>query len=123
VHDLLVGDWGGAVALLAGSIFIPSLSLALGIWSGNSKLFEVVYLILWYAGPANQIPALDFTGLSPEAVAHGTPVYFLAASAVILAAAFAGRIRQMRLALGAEAFLHAAQLCLTSGRGPGAAAR
>jgi len=98
VHDVLANDWERVGALIAGAIFIPSLSLALGILSGSSKLFEVVYLILWYAGPANQIPALDFSGISPEAMAHGTPFYFLAASIVLLAISFAGLQRQIRVA-------------------------
>jgi hypothetical protein len=30
------------LAWTAGVFFIPSLALALGVWSGSSKLFEVV---------------------------------------------------------------------------------
>jgi hypothetical protein len=93
---LLAGAWAEVGALLAGAIFIPSLSLAFGSLTGGSKLFEVVYLILWYAGPANQIPALDFTGSTPQAIAQGTPFYFLAVSVVLLLISVAGRQRQIR---------------------------
>ena len=38
--------------------FIPSLALALGAWSNNSKVFEVLYVSLWYIGPMNKVYAL-----------------------------------------------------------------
>jgi hypothetical protein len=77
-------------------LFIPSLALALTIWSGSSKLFEVVYLALWYFGPMNQIlPQADFIGAS-GAVA-GTAVAYLLAAFALLGAAFLGRQRQLHI--------------------------
>ncbi len=92
---LLTGAWASLSALLVGAVFIPSLALALGIWSGSSKLFEVVYLFLWYIGPLNQLPALDYMGITPQSIAAGVPLYFLAASALLLALSLAGRKRQI----------------------------
>ncbi len=40
---LLAGDWRGLLAWLIGALFIPTLALTLGVWSGSSKLFEIVY--------------------------------------------------------------------------------
>jgi hypothetical protein len=37
------GDWAGMSAWMIGTLFIPSLALA---WSGSSKLFEGVYVIM-----------------------------------------------------------------------------
>lgn len=80
---------GGAEALItwaAGVAFIPALALAAGVWSGSPKLFEVVYMVLWYIGLANDTPALNFAA-GPAA----TGVGFALAAALLLAAAGLGR--------------------------------
>jgi len=63
------GDLGAVLGLLAGAAFVPALAVALGAWSRSSKFFEVVYLLLWYAGPLNRAPGLDFTGATAGALA------------------------------------------------------
>jgi hypothetical protein len=79
------------------ALFIPSLAIALAVWSGGSKLFEVVYLALWYAGPMNQfLPQLDFIGASDRSASFGTPLIFLVATFVLMGAALIGRQRQLR---------------------------
>lgn len=86
---LLIGaDWQGLMGWLAGALFIPSLALALGVWSGNSKFFEALYTIWWYTGALHHVPRLDFTGGSPD---FSTPLAYLAAAGMLLAASFAGR--------------------------------
>ncbi|HSS52877.1 MAG TPA: ABC transporter permease, partial [Thermoanaerobaculia bacterium] len=67
------GNWQAAGAWLIGALFIPTFALALGVWSGSSKLFEVDYLFLWYIGPLNQTRPLDFMGAVPGAVKAGIP--------------------------------------------------
>jgi hypothetical protein len=62
VNFLLASDGLHLLAWGTGALFIPSLALALGVWSGSSKLFEVVYMLLWYAGPINRMDSLDFIG-------------------------------------------------------------
>ena len=57
---MLSGESVGMLAFLSGALFIPSLALALGVWSGSSKPFEIVYVSLWYLGPLNKVPGLDF---------------------------------------------------------------
>ena len=47
------GDSTTLLALLSGAFFIPSLALASGVWSGTSKLFEILYMVIWYLGPLN----------------------------------------------------------------------
>ena len=97
VQLILLGNWPGALTWAVGALFIPSLALALGAWSGNSKVFEVTYLLLWYAGPMQQIRQFDYMGLSPEEpIAAGGPVVFLVATILLLALAMAGRRRQIR---------------------------
>ena len=57
---LLGGQW----AALVGVLFVPALGLAAGRLSGTPRLFEVVYLVLWYVGLANQQAVLDFGGVA-----------------------------------------------------------
>ncbi|MFC4104076.1 hypothetical protein [Paenibacillus xanthanilyticus] len=96
VHFLFVGAWDNALALLAGELFIPGLALALGIWSGSAKLFQVVYLLIWYVGPLNKLSGLDFLGTTRQALDQGMAWYVLAAAVVLFAVAAAGRLRQFR---------------------------
>jgi hypothetical protein len=89
----------GALALLpwiAGAAFLPSLALALGVWSGTSKPFEGILTAMWYIGPINRVSGIDYTGSSngPEAM-HYAVVYLLTATALLVAAA-ALRSRQIR---------------------------
>ena len=93
---LLAGEWGAMAAVLVGSCFVPALALALGVWTGSSRAFEGLYTALWYVGPLQPIPFLDFMGASREAVRMGMPFVFAGASAVLLALAFVGRRHQMR---------------------------
>jgi len=92
---LVAGQWGALLAWAVGAAFIPALALALGVWSGSSKTFEVVYFLLWYAGPMNQVPVLDYLGATDEAVAAGMPLLYLALTLLLLGLAFAGRQRQI----------------------------
>jgi len=94
-RSIAAGDWLHAFAWFGGAMFIPALALALGIWSGTSKLFEGFYTALWYAGPAQPTAALDFMGASPNLSAR-VPIFYLAATIVLLAAAAVGRRRQIR---------------------------
>jgi hypothetical protein len=59
---VLAGDARGAITCLVGIAFVPALALACGVLTGNSGLFEALYLFLWYAAALNHVPSLDFTG-------------------------------------------------------------
>ncbi len=97
VRLALAGDVSGVLAWFAGAFFVPSLALALGVASGSSKLFEGVYLALWYIGPMQGIPAkaLDFIGALPEHAAPMAPIY-LGIGAILGVIAY--RARAWRLA-------------------------
>ncbi len=92
----LTGDVAGLLAWLAGALFAPALALALGVWAGNSRAFEAIYLLWWYLGPANRVPAFDFTGTSAEGPSMGMPFVYLAITAGLVGLALLGRWRQMR---------------------------
>jgi hypothetical protein len=78
-----LAGWAGAV------VFVPTLALALGVFSSGSRVFEVVYIIWWYIGPMQKSPGINF--LSGPA-----QIYLLAAIGLLLLAAF-WRNRQVRV--------------------------
>jgi ABC-2 family transporter protein len=86
------GDSIGLIALLSGAIFIPSLALAAGVWSGTSKLFEILYMVIWYLGPLNKVPGLDYIGSH----SNGYPQFFIPFSMALIVLAIFGRSRQLR---------------------------
>lgn len=89
---LLAGEMTGLVSLLVGLVFIPSLALVLGVWTGSSKAFEVVYVLFWYLGLLNKVPELDYLGLNTSA---SWPAYLLLSLALFLLALL-GRQRQLK---------------------------
>jgi hypothetical protein len=89
---MIEGDSGGLVAFLSAALFIPSLALALGVWSNSSKPFEILYITLWYLGPLNNTPGLDFIGANSD----GHPQFYLFLSIALIVFAFFGRARQLR---------------------------
>jgi hypothetical protein len=92
INLLTVGDAVGLLAWLSGAILIPSLALAFGVWSATSKVFEIIYLCLWYIGPLNNVPEVDYLG----AHSGGNLGFFIPLSVLLVVAAFAGRMRQAR---------------------------
>ena len=95
LRTLASGDWSGLLAWGAGALFIPSLALALGVWSGTSKPFEAIYTVWWYLGPLNHAPGFDFVGSVP---ASNRPVSYLASSVILVLAAYCGRRVRMAYA-------------------------
>ncbi len=92
---LFSSNWQMLAAWAAGALFIPSLALALGVWSGSSKLFEALYTGWWYVGPLHQLPSLDFVGGTR---ASSSPGMYLILAAGLLLAACLGRRRQVAYA-------------------------
>lgn len=93
VRLLFAGDLAGVLALGVGALFVPALALAAGVWSGGGKVFQVVYLLLWYVGVLQGLRWLDFAGVTVENAFAGTPVYF-GALLILLALSVAGRQSQ-----------------------------
>ena len=96
LYLILAGETARLLAWLVGVLFVPALALALGVWVGNSRAFEVVYLLLWYLGPMEGVPALDHVGVTAEALERGIPLYYLALTALLLGLAVVGRRRRIR---------------------------
>ena len=96
VRLALAGQHAGLLAWVAGAMFVPSLALALGVWGGTSKFFEGLYTALWYVGPMNRVPGLDFTGSASGPRAGRDAVIYLGVAAILLGAAFFRRAHQLR---------------------------
>lgn len=92
----LAGDARGWGAWLAGCLFIPALALGLGTLSGSPRLFEVVYLLLWYAGPMSGVAELDYTGATAAARAAGVAWIYPTLAAALFTTAWAARARPDR---------------------------
>jgi hypothetical protein len=93
---LIAGQYAGLIAWLAGALFLPSLALASGVVSGTGKVFEALLTVLWYIGPMNRTPGLDFTGAASGPFTIRYAVIYLLISAALLAFAFFARARQLR---------------------------
>ena len=92
VHLISVGNVTGALACLAVVGATSACALALGVTSGNSRLFEALYLVVWYVGPVNAVAPLDFAGGTISAPI----VLSIVAGGVLLAAlAVAARTRAL----------------------------
>ena len=91
----LAGEWMGAVTCLVGVAFVPALALACGVLTGNSRLFEALYMLVWYAAALNHVPVLDFTGAMAAQTGLRVAAGYALATAALLAVAWAARQRQL----------------------------
>lgn len=91
----LAGDWMSCAAVLIGALFVPSFALALGCWSGTAKLFQSVYLFVWYLAAVQGVIYIDFMGHYPQTVTLGIPWFVALATLGLLVAAAFGRQRQV----------------------------
>jgi hypothetical protein len=94
---ILAGQWINLLAVCIGALFVPTLALAMGCWSGGSKLFEGLYIFVWYLSAVHGIPYLDFMGRVPVALEWGLPWVYAGLTALLIGAAVVGRQRQIKL--------------------------
>jgi hypothetical protein len=87
IRFALAGQMDHALAWGIGILFVPSLALASGVWSGGSRLFEISYVALWYVGILQHIPPFDFFGLTDSAPS----LTYAALTILLVGAAVAGR--------------------------------
>ena len=93
-----LASYAGLLGWLAGALFIPTLALALGVWTNSSRPLEGLFTGLWYIGPLNHIPGADFTGAAngPHTILYAG--FYLALTIALFLAAILGRGRQFRSA-------------------------
>lgn len=95
IRFLIAGETTSLIAWCVGAAFIPSLALALGVWTRSGKFFEVLYTALCYA-ILQQATPIDFMGAIPEATQAGYPRIYAGLTIALLALALLGRRRQIR---------------------------
>lgn len=88
IRLLIARDHPALLAWTSCTLFVPSLALALGIWSSTSKVFEAVYTVWWYIGPAHHTPGLDFLGTTPDSIRI---TLYILMTAGLVSAAYVGR--------------------------------
>lgn len=96
VRLLLAGNLAGVFAWLVGAMFIPTLALALGIWTRSNKTFEVVFLLIMFVGVMNQLQALDFMGSMETSVEKGIPLVYLIMTVLLMPLILLGRKKQLQ---------------------------
>jgi hypothetical protein len=91
----LSGSWLSLAAVSIGAVFVPTLALGMGCWSGTNKLFEAAYLFFWYLVAIQNVPYLDFMGRFPAMIRMGIPWIYAGVAGVLFAIALFGRRRQL----------------------------
>jgi hypothetical protein len=88
VRMLLTGDHIGIAAWIGGAIVIPALAILLGSASRSARLFQLVYLMLWYVA-VNGAPVVDVMGAFRNGgqLAGPHPLLVLLIAAALLAMA------------------------------------
>lgn len=97
IRLMMAGNWGSVFSWGVGVLFIPTLALTMGIWSGSSKMFEIVYTILWYLGPVSHIEVLDFMGATRGVSIMNITLTYLIVTVSLFILAVIGRMRQIRI--------------------------
>ncbi|MFI2185744.1 hypothetical protein [Streptomyces sioyaensis] len=93
---LAAADPLGLAGWAGGALFIPSLALALGTLSRTHRLFQALYLPLWYT-VANGLPVFDFMGAlrdGSQRAALQPPVTLAVAAALLGTVFLTGALRR-----------------------------
>lgn len=62
IRFIFEGDVESVALWISAAMLIPSFALAIGVLTKTNRPFEVLYMIIWYLGPFNKVPFLDFMG-------------------------------------------------------------
>lgn len=80
-----MSEWLFIFQLFIAITFTVSLAFFCGAFTGNKRMFEVLYPALWYMGPIQAALYLDFFGVNSQASWQaGVPYYFMAISLGLL---------------------------------------
>lgn len=93
---IVTGSGQNLYAVAIGALFVPSLALALGVWTNGSRAFEIVYLLLWYMSIQSGATVFDYRGATAEAISSGVPLYYIIITLILIALAVLGRQKQLR---------------------------
>ncbi|MYT28850.1 hypothetical protein GTY73_08365 [Streptomyces sp. SID8354] len=93
IRLIAAGDWLALAGWTGGALFIPSLAMALGTLSRTHRLFQAVYVPLWYS-VANGLPIFDFMGALRDSseLAEVQPPMTITVAAALMAVVFAATV-------------------------------
>jgi len=94
IRVVFVKDLYNVYAIVVGALFIPAFAITLGIITGGSKLFEVIFTIIVY-GYFNGAFFFDFIGAINESHELGIAHYLFVTSLALIILAFSVRKRQI----------------------------
>jgi hypothetical protein len=100
IRMIIIGNWANLYAIIIGAFFVPTLALACGVWTNGRRMFEIIYLIIWYISIQEGAEALDYRGAMSAAVSSGIPLVYLVLTVILILLAFWGRKRQMQYQFG-----------------------
>ncbi len=95
IRMLITVNWVGFIAWIVGGYFIASFAIFSATLTKSSKFFEFIYTLLWYIGPMNQVPLLDFMGIVPLSVTMNIWVYYLGIAIIFTLIAFWAKKRMI----------------------------
>jgi len=80
-----------------GVLFVPALALAMGVWTGSRRWFEMLYFVIWFLGVNSQgrVQLLDFLGRGGASAGTDAPGIYLLITAMLLVLALVGRRKQI----------------------------
>lgn len=93
---LVTGQTTLLFPFVIGAVFISSLALALGVWTNGRRVFEVVYLLIWYISIQDGATPFDYRGASDAAYTTNVYLFYLIAAVVLTVLSIAGRQKQLR---------------------------
>ncbi len=97
IRFVLAGEWFMLSGWLVGIVFVPSLALALGVWTNSGRTFEIAYFAIWFLGIWGHVSILDFMARSGTTSAV-TPFGYLVITALLLLLTVLGRQKQIMMA-------------------------
>jgi hypothetical protein len=90
IRMLSVGQAYGALACVAGTVFLPSLALFLGEFTKTLRVFEVTFVVITYL-VLNKVTAALYMGFSPDDASFARASIYLATGIALGIAALAKR--------------------------------
>jgi len=94
---VLMGQYHELFAWFVGAFFVPALALVLGVWVGNSRAFEAIYLLVWYFGMIERTPTFDYAGMTAGGLAMDMPFVYLGITVGFFVLTLIGRWRQTQV--------------------------
>ncbi len=94
---IITGQPALLLSFLIGAMFVSSLALALGVWTNGRRLFEVLYLLLWYISIQDGATAFDYRGASMSAYESGYYLFYVSAAIACTFLFIIGRQKQLRI--------------------------